>query len=249
VNNSQIAKRVRLLREQLGLTQSEFALAMEYERSYISNVENDKSRVTERLIKLIEEVFDVNPKWLRDGSAPIFKWDLPSDETGLQIESKGGMLGATPKIKGVWHPAQGIQHYDNDDIVVIPVYNEADAGTATRNYSSPEPIDWIPVDVKWARDNIFFVKIKGDSMEPQIPDKSIVFIDVNQKEIEDGKVYLVEVPYVGATVKRVHIDYKKIVLKPDNSLYKEKEFPLDAIEKEEIRIVGRAIKARIIKNL
>ena len=248
MDNSQTAKRVKLLREHLGLTQSEFALAMEYERSYISNVENDKSRVTERLIKLIEEVFDVNPKWLRDGSAPMFKWELPSDQIDSQIESKG-LLSPPSKIKGVWHPDQGMKHYNKEDIVVIPVYNEADAGTATRNYSSPEPIDWLPIEVKWARDNILFVKIRGDSMEPHIPDNSIVFIDVNQKEIEDGRVYLIEVPYIGATVKRVHIDYKKIVLKPDNSLYKEKEFPLDAIEKEEIRIVGRAIKARIMKNL
>ena len=248
MDNTQKAKRLKLLRENLGLTQSEFALAMEYERSYISNVENDKSRVTERLIKLIEEVFDVNPQWLRDGSPPMFKWELSSDEIDAQIDSKGA-LSTPSKIKGVWHPGQGMKHYNKEDIVVIPVYNEADAGTATRNYSSPEPIDWIPIEVKWARDNIFFVKIKGDSMEPHIPDNSIVFIDVNQREVEDGKVYLIEVPYIGATVKRVHIDYKKIVLKPDNSLYKEKEFPLDAIEKEEIRIVGRAIKARIMKSL
>lgn len=248
MDNSQKAMRIKLLREHLGLTQSEFALAMEYERSYISNVENGKSKVTERLIKLIEEVFDVNPKWLREGSAPMFKWESLSDEIGSQLDREGP-LSVSSKIKGIWYPGQEIKGYDREDIVVVPVYNEADAGTASRNYSSPEPIDWIPIEVKSARDNIFFVKIKGDSMEPHIPDNSIVLIDVNQKEIEDGKVYLIEVPYIGATIKRVHIEYKKIILKPDNTLYKEKEFPLDAIEKEEIRIVGRAIKARIVKNL
>lgn len=248
MDNSQKAKRVKMLREHLDLTQSEFALAMEYERSYISNVENGKSKVTERFIKLIEEVFDANPKWIREGSAPMFKCESLSDEIDSPLDGER-QLSTASKIKGTWYPGQDIKQYNREDIVVVPVYNEADAGTASRNYSSPEPIDWIPIEVKWVRDNIFFVKIKGDSMEPQIPDNSVVFVDVNQKEIEDGKVYLIEVPYIGATLKRVHIDYKKIILKPDNTLYKEKEFPLDAIEKEEIRVVGRAVKARIIKTL
>ncbi len=248
MNNSQKAARIKILREHLGLTQSEFALAMEYERSYISNVENGKSKITDRFIKLTKEAFDVNPEWIREGSDPMFKRELLSGETNSTREFDG-QFSTAPKIKGYWNTGQDITHYNREDMVVAPVYNEADAGTASRNYSSPEPIEWIPVETKWVRDNVFFVKIRGDSMEPHIPDNSIVFVDVGQKEIEDGKVYLIEVPYIGATVKRVYIDYKKIILKPDNALYKEKEFPIGAIESEEIRVVGRAVKARIIKSL
>ena len=246
VDKKHIVSRIKSLRKHLNQTQEEFASSIEYDRSYISNVETGRAQVTERLLKLIEQTFPVNPQWLRDGKGEMLKGEtIYEDVDPLQHDEQLQLFPL--KIRGFWYPGQEIEQHKKEGIVVIPVYNEVDAGAAVRNYSSLEPIDWVPVKAKWLRDQIFGIKVKGNSMETTIPDGSVVLVDGNQKDIVDGKIFAIEIPHIGATVKRVYIDYQKLILKPDNPQHKEKAFPLTALEKEEIRIIGRVV--RVITEL
>lgn len=248
MDNQRIAQRIKKLREEyLNQTQEDFAQALGYSRSYISNLETGDTPVTERFLKLIETIFDANREWLMRGKGKVFIQKLRPKKTERQFHE---VLPSSQALIDIQRTqGQETTYYSKDDIVVFPVYNEADAGNALINHFSYEPIEWIPINSKCLRNNIFFVKITGDSMEPTIPNNSVVFIDVDQKEVKDGKIYLVVIPHVGATVKRLYIDYKNLILKPDNNFYKEKIFPLDTLEKEEIRIVGRVFRVRIIKDL
>ena len=45
------------------------------------------------------------------------------------------------------------------------------------------------------------------------------------------------------------MEYNKLILKADNPVYKENEYPLEVIEREELRIVGRVVKVIEIKNV
>jgi phage repressor protein C with HTH and peptisase S24 domain len=45
------------------------------------------------------------------------------------------------------------------------------------------------------------------------------------------------------------VEYNKLILKADNPVYKENEYPLEVIEREELRIVGRIVKVIEIKNV
>ncbi|HSE84395.1 MAG TPA: LexA family transcriptional regulator [Thermodesulfobacteriota bacterium] len=249
VDNQRIAQRIKKIREEyLNQTQEDFAQALGYSRSYISNLETGDTPVTERFLKLIETIFDANREWLIRGKGEVFKQKLRPEKTEFHLHKEVIPSSQTLVDVGRIHGQEKIS-YNKGDIVVVPVYNEADAGNALINHFSYEPIEWIPINSKCLRSNIFFVKVTGDSMEPTIPNNSVVFIDVDQKEIKDGKIYLVVIPHIGATVKRLYIEYKNLILKPDNNLYKEKIFPLDTLEKEEIRIVGRVFRVRIIKDL
>jgi phage repressor protein C with HTH and peptisase S24 domain len=242
MDKKHIMGRIRSLRKHLNQTQEEFASAIGYDRSYISNVETGRAQITERLLKLIEQTFPVNPQWLREGKGEKLKGEsIYEDIDPLQHDEQLQLFPL--KIRGVWYPGQELKRHKKEGIVVIPIYNEADAGAAVRNYSSLEPIDWVPVKAKWLKDQIFGIKVKGDSMVPTIPDGSFVLVDGNQKDIVDGKIFVIEIPNIGATVKRVYTDYQKLILKPDNPLHhKEKVFPSNALEREEIRIIGRVVR-------
>ncbi len=65
--------RIRELRKNiLKITLKEFGLKIGLSTSSISDIENKRVVLTERNIKTICKVFDVNEDWLRNGNEPIF---------------------------------------------------------------------------------------------------------------------------------------------------------------------------------
>ena len=78
----------------------------------------------------------------------------------------------------------------------------------------------------------------GDSMEPEIPDGSIVFYK-KQESIENGDIAILEIDGDGATCKKVFFDYdkKEIILKSINDKYPDKHLPSD-----KIRVIGKVVR-------
>lgn len=68
-----INERVKVLREELGLSQEAFGEKIALVRSGVSNIESGKRGVTDRIIKLICQEFYVNEEWLVDGNGDIFR--------------------------------------------------------------------------------------------------------------------------------------------------------------------------------
>lgn len=86
--------------------------------------------------------------------------------------------------------------------------------------------------------NIFYLRAKGHSMEPTIPDGSYVMVR-EQPEVEDGQIAAVLVDDdEEATIKRVRHQGNLIVLMPDNPDYK----PIVLSKEYPGRIIGRAIE-------
>jgi phage repressor protein C with HTH and peptisase S24 domain len=220
------------------MTQEEFASKIGFGQSHYSAIEKGKKQPTERFLKLIEQTFNVNPKWLREGEGEMFLEERKPPEAKPLLQDKELQL-IPLKIRGVWYPGQDLSQYDKEDWVIVPVYQEVDAGNTERNHTSVEPIDWIPMRVTWLSQRSFPIKIVGNSMEPTIRDGSIVIVDPTQKRIIDGKVYAIEIPYIGATVKRVFIKYPNVILKGDNPSYEVQVIPLDKLDSEGLRIIGR----------
>lgn len=65
-------ERVREIRKQLDLTQEEFANKIDLKRGGVTNIELGKVNLTERNIKKICNVFNVNEHWLRTGEGKMF---------------------------------------------------------------------------------------------------------------------------------------------------------------------------------
>ncbi|MBP8314124.1 helix-turn-helix transcriptional regulator [Clostridium neonatale] len=65
-------ERVKLIRKDLNLTQKEFGAKMAVGQSYLANIESGLRPVTDKIIKLICTVFNVNENWLVNGIEPKF---------------------------------------------------------------------------------------------------------------------------------------------------------------------------------
>ncbi len=75
----------KLRKEELKLTQEQFAESLGISRSNITNIEVGKITLTDRLIKTICSIYKVNEEWLRNGVGDIFIND--SDEFDMLIGS------------------------------------------------------------------------------------------------------------------------------------------------------------------
>lgn len=75
-----IGERIRILRKQLGLTQTEFAEKICITQSHLASNETGKRQVTDRTIQLVCNEFDVNEQWLRTGEGDMFQKVSPDEE-------------------------------------------------------------------------------------------------------------------------------------------------------------------------
>ena len=71
--------RLALLREELGLNQSEFARKLNVTSAAISKIEKGKGNLTERMMNDISREFMVNKEWLLSGTGDMFV-DASMDE-------------------------------------------------------------------------------------------------------------------------------------------------------------------------
>jgi transcriptional regulator with XRE-family HTH domain len=72
--------RLKYLREQMNLSQEDFAAKLGLTKSAISDIERGRKTLTERNISYISTIYGINPHWLRTGEEPVyFANKLPMD--------------------------------------------------------------------------------------------------------------------------------------------------------------------------
>ncbi|MCL1814247.1 MAG: helix-turn-helix domain-containing protein [Treponema sp.] len=67
-----VNQRIKRLRKDLNLTQSEFSTIITISSGQLACIETEKRAVNDRTIKLICDSFKVNNEWLRTGEGPVF---------------------------------------------------------------------------------------------------------------------------------------------------------------------------------
>lgn len=82
-----INERVKFLRKTLNMNQEEFGKRVAIAQGYLTNIENNKRKVTEKILKLICLEFNVSEQWLRFGEGEVFV-NLNRDEEIIIWASK-----------------------------------------------------------------------------------------------------------------------------------------------------------------
>lgn len=89
----------------------------------------------------------------------------------------------------------------------------------------------------------FGLRVRGDSMAPEIQDGSTVI--VRQQEVcESGDVCVVLVDGLDATLKRIRLDQDGIYLVPSNPGYQTEFFSNEKIKKLPVRVLGVVYEVR-----
>lgn len=183
-----------------------------------------------------------------------------SNETGIPVSTLSGYFAkrSTPNAGAVQKLADyfGVNKSDIDprygtspqnlkpvnETIKIPLLGTIACGDpilADENIAGylSEPTDFLPSG------KLFYLRAKGQSMEPTIKDGSLVLIR-QQPDVEDGEIAaILFMDDNEATLKRIKRAGPTVILMPDNREYE----PIIASDNNPVRILGKAV--RVTTNL
>lgn len=89
--------RLKELRKELKMTQSELGERIGITGATVSDIERGKLSLTDRNVSLLCEKLAVNEEWIRFGKGEMFQPELPTDETTALLAKLD--LDSNPKTK------------------------------------------------------------------------------------------------------------------------------------------------------
>lgn len=213
-------KNLKLLRQTLGLKQDEFGKKIGRTKSAISNYEAGTRQIDNTTIKLICNVFNVNPDWLLNGTGEMFL-----DNTSRQQEVSDIIsIPYYPEVSAA--AGSGALVYDENTVKHLQI------SSAIINISTG--------------DNVCLINATGNSMQPVIDDRDLLLVDLSNKDFIDEGIYVVRLENT-LLVKRLQKIPNGIVLISDNPQYEKIILNSDNFNENDAAIIGKVIS--IIKNL
>ena len=202
---SNIASNLKFLRKKSGLTQQQFADAMEIKRASVGAYEEDRAEPKYELLKKIAEFYDLSMDELANDTIDE-KWKPTPKSNASNLR----VLSVT------------VDSDDRENIELVPV--KASAGYMN-GYGDPEYVKELPkFSLPMFNQGTYRAfEIKGDSMLP-LPSGSIVIGEYveNWHDIEPGQTYVVISKDDGIVYKRIAFKYKDdkgLKLVSDNKVY------------------------------
>ena len=208
-------EKIKSLREQFKLTQTELAKRLnttkqniyKYENNIVTNIPSDK-------IEIMADIFSVSPAY-------IMGWESENNSRPLNII-----------------PAN-ISNYVN-----IPVIGRVAAGIecfAEDNVVDYEPVS--PNDITQGEDYAF-LEVIGDSMEPLFQEGDRVLIRC-QPSVDSGSYAVVIIDDENGLIKRVVYDKNWIELQSLNKIYAPRRFEGKDMERVRIFGLVKALKRKL----
>ncbi|WP_370386303.1 helix-turn-helix transcriptional regulator [Snodgrassella alvi] len=203
------ARLYQAAKELKGLTNpSQIARAFNTSPQTVKNWES-RGMSKEGLLKA-QQIIGVSALWLETGEGNM---QLVSDATKLNLESFNN---------------ENKDESTNEDFITIDQFDiEVSCGPGIKNASYPDFIRSINIPkeefLEWfgrskAKPGIQLVTIKGDSMEPTLPNRAIAFVDSNINEFQGDGIYAFVLDGE-AYIKRLQRIPGKIIAISDNTVY------------------------------
>ena len=208
---SEIYKRIKSRRLELGWTTDELAKRMGYkDRSSISKIENGKADIPQSKVKEFAEVLDTSVSWL----------------IGIDDEDNRSTAPAPRPIPKGFEPMPKMKK--------IPLVGSIACGTPILAQQNIEKIVDVPENIRCD----FSLTCHGDSMEGAgIHDRDVVYIRI-QPEVENGEIAAVRIGEE-ATLKRVYYQNGTLTLMPANAAYAPMVYT--GPELNDVQIEGKAV--------
>jgi repressor LexA len=169
---SDIGKRIRELREVLGLTQKQFGEKIGKSWRTVQDWEAGKSSIPDHTLRFISSTFGVSYEWLKEGKGEM--WERKEKTLLEELEAK------TREVL--------------EKLVRIPVVGRAGAGFP-ESPADMDVIGWVLVSKEtFQKGGKFSVQVCGDSMEPTLHDGDFVAFKTyvgDGSDIPNGKVVVV----------------------------------------------------------
>lgn len=187
----ELKDRLKQARKNAGLTQVELAERAGIKQASISEMERGLTRTSGYLIKLAQ-ICGVDPVWLSEGTGqPSRKSSVEADNAPTTDLSNAMLIGPID----VWDDDTPL----DDDEVYVPFLKEvelsAGGGSSTVQISPKQKLRFGKITLRRQGvqpSDAVCVTVRGNSMEPVLPNGSTVGIDQGCTAITDGKMYALD---------------------------------------------------------
>ena len=220
-----ISARLKNIMIATGLSQKEIAKELGVSGAHITNLVLGKRDASEQLSKLIAAT------WPDEGASGK---GVVATQGELKAKRKVSRGGAAAGGEG-----KGLLPLNPEDVVVMQVYVTGGAG-APYEFIPSEPIEEIVIPRSFYKKSIIPVKVRGRSMETTLRDGAVVGVDRADRQVVNGELFAVWLPYQGTVIKRLYLDKKTILLQSDNEEFRSRdiEVALDEVDDQHF-IQGR----------
>lgn len=254
MENKEIVMRIKLLIEHKNVSPSKFAKMISFNQSNLSKVLKEDRKVPTNLIKAICESLDVPYSWLVNGEGPMFHNGIIGNTQKLKDNNQSIIVGGsvinsnnrTIERRNTSN-AKAVMPYLREELVNVPyVPINAKASFVESLYDTAYETETYGVMTeegeKLNESEYKVFQIDGDSMTPNIPDRSKVLAKLIPEERWENASGVVFVVYGKTlTIKRILknslFDKNILTLKADNPVYGQVD-----IENNEIRGMWQAIR-------
>jgi repressor LexA len=200
--------RIKYLRAEKGISQNELAKALGLTQQAISAYENGLREPDLETLQKIADFFDVSLDYL------LGRTDIRNSD----ILTKAGLV-----------------EFDKSKTVPIPIIGSVRAGTnGILAYEEILGVENVEQDIIKDEAKYFFLRVKGDSMYPEIQEGDLVLVR-QQSDVESGEIAVVIVNGDEGIVKKVVKKDNAIVLYSINPAYD----PIIITNPNELIIVGK----------
>lgn len=254
MENKEIVMRIKLLIEHKNVSPSKFAKMISFNQSNLSKVLKEDRKVPTNLIKAICESLDVPYSWLVNGEGPMFHNGIIGNTQKLKdnnqsIIAGGNVINSNNRTieRRNTSNAKAVMPYLREELVNVPyVPINAKASFVESLYDTAYETETYGVMTeegeKLNESEYKVFQIDGDSMTPNIPDRSKVLAKLIPEERWENASGVVFVVYGKTlTIKRILknslFDKNILTLKADNPVYGQVD-----IENNEIRGMWQAIR-------
>lgn len=236
MNYSNIQERLKQARIEKNLTLEEVANILGKTKSTISKYETgDIENLKFQAINQLSELYDVSPAWLMCWT------DIKDKNISTNNLIKLYCSLSDEKKKEVFKYMQYLKSIDSTEETSEELFALRNKVQILGQTAAGQPLEYsdtITEDINNLSDvpanADFALTVKGDSMEPEIKNGSIIYIH-SQEDVENGTISIVEID--GAvTCKKVYKEDNKLKLVSLNEKYE----PM-FIDKGNVRILGKVI--------
>ncbi len=202
-------------------------------------------RLGDRIRKIREDKLKISKKELADilgiSQSAVNQW-----EKGINFPSQKRLisLARVLDVSYEWL-VSGFGDLDkkDDGSFELPFFEEISNATSLGFFNGESEAmmissHLIPIPVDKLDKNIIALRIHGDSMEPAISDKGIVFVDISDTRIVDGKVYVYKQGDI-LRVKKFEYSVNGLIIKSFNSSYADERIGYKEFGK--FWVVGRVL--------
>lgn len=235
--------RIKILREEFGLSQAEFANKIGLTQQSISLYEKEERKPSQDVLEALSDFFNVSIDYLLGKSETRSPERIKLSDEDISFMKGIKKLDEHEKkiIRNTMDYLMGVNTvYPHSNTFMCPVYGQISAGQP--NWAEECLEGYLPIDPNLMGiinpEECFFLRINGESMNKLIRNGAYALIR-KQDTVENGEVAAVLVNGFDATLKKFTQQGNLIILEPcsDDSNYKTQVYN----EETTIRILGKYI--------